>query len=229
MAERRRRRIPQGDRERLVRAFEEPDQDCLVVADTLGVNRSTTRGIVTRFIRENRVDKRPRGGRNNIKVNEEMRQCLGEILSENTMLTLEAINAELKERLPDRPAVHARTIAKHLDGMLYTLKLAHRVPAERNRADVIERRNEYAHRFLEEANLHHPVFIDECGFNICTSQSRGRSRRGDTAYRQVCGQKGRNITICLAISAVFGLIHHTIQMGAMTGDRTVQRISAERK
>ena len=93
-----------------------------------------------------------------------MRPCLEEILSENPMLTLEAINVELRERLPDRPAVHARTIAKHLDGMLYTLKLAHRVQAERNRADVIERRNEYAHWFLEEANLHHPVFIDECRF-----------------------------------------------------------------
>ena len=27
--------------------------------------------------------------------------------------------------------------------MLFTLKLAHRVPAERNRPDVIERRHEY--------------------------------------------------------------------------------------
>ena len=50
MAERRRRRIAQEDRERLVRAFEEPDQDYLVVSDdTLGVNRSTARGTVTRF------------------------------------------------------------------------------------------------------------------------------------------------------------------------------------
>ena len=166
MAERRRRRIARKDRERLVRAFEEPDQDYLLVADTLGVNRSTARGIVTRFVRESRVHKRQRGGRHNIKVNEEMRQCLEEILNENPMMTLEAINASLRERLPDHPAIHVRTVAKHLDGMLYTLKLAHRVPADRNRADVIERRNEYAHWFLEEANLHHTVFIDECGFNI---------------------------------------------------------------
>ena len=40
----------QEDRERLVRAFEEPDQDYLVVADdTLDVNRSTARSTVTRF------------------------------------------------------------------------------------------------------------------------------------------------------------------------------------
>ena len=86
MAERR-RRIAQEDRERIVRAFEEPEQDYLVVADTLGVHRATARGIVARFIRENRVDERPRGGRNNVKVNEEMRQCLEAILEENPMLT----------------------------------------------------------------------------------------------------------------------------------------------
>ena len=202
MAERRRRRIAQEDRERLVRAFEEPNQDYLLVADTLGVNRSTARGTVTRFVRESRVRKRQRGGRHNIKVNEEMRQCLEEILNENPMLTLEAINASLRERLPDHAAIPVRTVAKHLDGMLYTLKLAHRVPADRNRADVIERRNEYAHWLMEEANLHHTVFIDECGFNIWTSRSQGRSRRGDRAYCQVCGQKGRHITICLAISGM---------------------------
>ena len=106
MAERR-RRIAQEDRERIVRAFEEPEQDYLVVADTLGVNRSTARGIVARFIRENRVDERPRGGRNNVKVNDEMRQCLDDILEENPMLTLEAINRKLREELPDRP--HALT------------------------------------------------------------------------------------------------------------------------
>ena len=111
MAERRRCRIVQEYRERLVRAFEEPDQDYPVVADKFGVNRSTDRGIVTRFIRENRVHERQRGGRHNIKVNEEMRQCLEEILSENPMLTLEATNAELRERLPDHPAVHVRTVA----------------------------------------------------------------------------------------------------------------------
>ena len=103
MAERRRRRIAQEDRERLVRAFEETDQDYLVVADTLGVNRSTARGIITRYIRENRVHERQRGGRHNIKVNEEMRQCLEDILSENPMLTLEAVNAQLRERLLDHP------------------------------------------------------------------------------------------------------------------------------
>ena len=162
MAERR-RRIAKEDRERIVRAFEEPEQDYLVVADTLGVNRSTARGIVARFMQENRVDERPRGGRNNVKVNAEMRQCLEAILEENPMLTLKAINRKLREELPDRPHVHVCTVAKHLDGMLYTLKLAR-----------------------------------------------------------------WNITICLAISPVFGLIYHKIQSGGMTG-ALFQRVSGEHK
>ena len=47
----RRNRIPIEHRERIVRAFEDEAEDYLLVADTLGVNRST-RGIVARYIRE---------------------------------------------------------------------------------------------------------------------------------------------------------------------------------
>ena len=139
MAERRRRRrICQEDRERLIRAFEEQEQDYLVLADTLGIKRSTARGIVSRYLRGNRIDERPRGGRNNVKFDDDMRQCLQEIVDENCTLTITAINSELQHRLPEKPNVHARTIAKHLEGMLYTFKLSRVLPADRNRPDVID-------------------------------------------------------------------------------------------
>ena len=79
---RRRNRIPNETRERIVRAFEDPSKDYLVVADTLGVNRSTARSIVAKYNREGRVNERPRGGRNNVKVDEEMKDCLNEIVNE---------------------------------------------------------------------------------------------------------------------------------------------------
>ena len=41
----RRNRISLEHRERIVRGFEDEEEDYLVVADTLGVNRSTARGI----------------------------------------------------------------------------------------------------------------------------------------------------------------------------------------
>ena len=74
---------------------------------------------------------------------------------------------------------------------------------------VIERHQEYVHWFLEEANLHHTVFIDEC-------TAYGQREVTGGAYSQVCGQKERNTTICLSISPVIGVIHHVIQMGGVT-------------
>ena len=53
----------------------------LVVADTLSSNRSTARGIVACFIRENRVHETQRGGRNIINVNEEMKSASKKFLA----------------------------------------------------------------------------------------------------------------------------------------------------
>ena len=58
------------------------------MADTLGVNRSTARGIVARYIRQGRIHERPLGGGNSVQVDDEMRGCIEEILHENCLLTL---------------------------------------------------------------------------------------------------------------------------------------------
>ncbi|PFX18911.1 Helicase required for RNAi-mediated heterochromatin assembly 1 [Stylophora pistillata] len=44
-----------------------------MVADTTSVNRSTARSIVARYIREGRIAERPRGGANNVRVDNEIR------------------------------------------------------------------------------------------------------------------------------------------------------------
>ena len=95
-----RNRIPLEQREIIVRAFEDEEGHYLLVADALGVNQSTARGIVARYIREGRIQERPRGGRNNLRVDDEMRDCLEEIINENCSLTLTQINYELRRRLP---------------------------------------------------------------------------------------------------------------------------------
>ena len=84
----RRKRIALKHRERIVRAFEDVNEDYPIVADTLGVNRSTARSIVSRYVREGRIAERPRGGPNHVRVDNEMRDCLNEILNENCLPTL---------------------------------------------------------------------------------------------------------------------------------------------
>ena len=147
MAERRRNRIRNETRHRLVQAFEDPTEDCLHVADTLGVRRSTARRIVATYIRESKVEERPRGFRNNTKVDDEMRACLNEIVNDNCLMTLNQINQELRRRQTAKPQEHDRTIARALDGMLIRCKIARPLSAESNRPDVIEKRVEYANWF----------------------------------------------------------------------------------
>jgi len=214
-----RNRITLEQRERIIRAFEDENEDYLMVGDTIGVNRSTARSIVVRYIREGRIAERPRGGANNVRVDDQMKDCLNEILNENCMLTLAQINQELRRRLPAKPRIHDRTVARTLEGMLYRVKLARRLPADRNRPDVIEKRYQYAEWFMRHAILQHCVFIDECGYNIWTARSQGRARRGERAYRQVCGQRGRNVTAALAISPTNGLIFHSPLIGGMNAQR----------
>ena len=105
-----RNRILLEQRQRIIQAFEDVSEDYLTVAATIGVNRSTARSIVARYLREGRMAERPRGRVNHVQVDDEMRNCL---------LTLAQINQELRQRLPRKPAIHDRTVARTLEGMLY--------------------------------------------------------------------------------------------------------------
>ena len=165
-------------RERIFRAFEDEDEDYLMVADTLGVNRSTARGIVARYIREGRIHERPRGDRNHVRVNDKIRDCLEEIINENCLLTLYQINRALRRRLTAKPIIHDRTVARTLDRKLFKVKLAESLLADRNRPDVLDRRQQYANWFMNHAVLRHTVFVDEFRY-IWTARSHGRVRRGD--------------------------------------------------
>ena len=170
----RRNRIPIEHSEGIVRAVEDEAEDYLLVADTLGVNRSTARGIVPRYIREGRIRERPRGGRNNLLVDDEMRQCREDIINENCVLILSQINGELRQRRPAKPLIHDRTVARKLEGTLFRVKLVRPVPEDRNKRDVLQRRKEYGNWFMNHAIMCHCVFIDERGYNIWTARNHGR-------------------------------------------------------
>ena len=69
------------------------------------------------------------------------------------------------------------------------------------------------------AVLNHSIFVDECGYKMWTARSHGQARLGEGAYQQVCGRRGRNVSIALAISPTNGLIFHSAFLGGMTGQR----------
>ena len=110
-------------------------------------------------------------------------------------------------------------MARTLEGMLFRIKLARPVPADRNRPDVIQKRLDYASWVMGHTVVNHSVFIHECGYNIWTAISHGRVRAGERAYRQVCGQRGRNVTVTMAISPINGLVFRSAVIGGMNAQR----------
>ena len=88
------------------------------------MNRSTAKGIAARYLREGRIAERPRGGKNNVRVDEEIKECLSDIVNENCILTLSKINQELHQCLPNKPEIHNCMVSRTLQGMRYQLKLA---------------------------------------------------------------------------------------------------------
>ena len=149
-----------------MKGFEDKVEDYLAVADTFGVNRSTVKGFMARYIKEGRIEEIPRGGRNNVRVDEEMRDCLEEVINENCLLTLARINSELRRRLSLKPEVHDHTGVRTLDELLSRVKLARPLPAHRNRYDVLNKRVDYATWFMSHAVVRHRILVDECGYNI---------------------------------------------------------------
>ena len=80
----------------------------------------------------------------------------------------------------------------------------------------VQRTQEYGNWFVNHAIMHHGVFIDKCGYNIWTARNhRWEGAKGDPAYRQVCGQRGRNVTVALEVSPVNGLVFHSVYVGGM--------------
>lgn len=64
------------------------NEDYLMVVDIIGVNRLIVRSIVVRYICEGWIVERLCGGVNNVCVDNEMKDCLNDILNDNCMLIL---------------------------------------------------------------------------------------------------------------------------------------------
>ena len=108
-------------------------EDFVEIARILKVTRVTAHTI---FSRLNRVSSLSHGGHRYQKVNDEMRACAVDVISENPLYTLKQINEELQGRLPEKPEISLKTLSNCLERMTYTLKLSRDVPSDWNRMDV---------------------------------------------------------------------------------------------
>ena len=64
-------------------------------------------------------------------VDNELRQCLHDIINEKCVLTQSQINGELKRRIPAKRLIHDRFVARNFERMLFRVKLVQPVLADR--------------------------------------------------------------------------------------------------
>lgn len=205
------------DRERLIQAWEF-GEDYKLAARTLGIGQSNTWKIINSFIKTGKKVKTVKGGRKKVKIDDEMCTMLEQLLQENAQYTLMQLNAQLRTRLPDKPQVTEVAVAKRLQGMLYTVKITTLQPMKRNSPENIQKRHHYANWYLSEGISKHCIFIDETGYNLWTKRTYGRSKKGTVAVRQVSNQRGRHVTLCLALSPQIGIVHKEFSVSSFTGD-----------
>ncbi|KAG7165901.1 putative DDE superfamily endonuclease domain-containing protein 21 [Homarus americanus] len=192
----RRHRITSAtDRERIMEAYR-AEQDFLVVAAALGVQRTTAYSIVRVYQRENRVEAAHAGGRHKIIDNETL-DLIVMLLEANPMMTLREIKEEVMDIFPTKP---------HFRGADITENVPWDSPAEGNSPAVKEARHAYATWMLATGLQQQLVYIDETGFNLWTKRTYGRARRGERLHRAVGGQRGRNTTVIAAIAEHCGIL-----------------------
>ncbi|CAG8837315.1 21791_t:CDS:2, partial [Racocetra persica] len=159
------------------------------VAANFQLAASTVQSIVDVFDRENQIAPKPR---------------------------------DLKQKLVDQfPNIQIceRTVARYVTNLGFTLKRLTVVPEGRNTPETIQKRKDYVQKiYNENINIYSDiVYIDETGFNLHLSKSRGHAHRGQPAIRKVESNRGKNISVIAAINEN-GVLYHKSILGSVNSE-----------
>ena len=224
-----RARISNEDKQRLVDAHDR-GEDYVDLARQLNIKQGTAWAIISRAHRRDGVVALPRGGPRRMKLDDEIRNTLVQLVEEHPTFTLVQLKTELEILLPNKPLLSISSIARSLTGSLIVLKKMEDAPAERNTDRTKLLRRNYAEWLMQAQVDKEIVYIDEAGLNLWVRRTRGRARRGERAVRVINGRRGRNLTMVFSISNQRGLLNHDLFEGGMTGQRFVnylQQLSNE--
>jgi transposase len=215
-------KVADADRQRLIAAYE-GNTDWLALAAQLDIPRQTARSIILRYRRTGERTAAAKGGRTFVRITEQMMNFLVAQIEQQPTMTLKEMRQLLLARFEVTASV--QTISKHLDKQLITLKKVVAVPVQWNQPQVKEERRHFFEWLLNAGVQKLLVFHDETGFNLWTARTRGRAARGNPAVRIVEGQRGKNVTVSLAVSPTLGLVHHKIHDGSVNRQEVADYIS----
>jgi transposase len=205
-----RQQTSRADKQRLIQAYHD-GKDYVVFGKQLGIKESTSRSLIQRF-KEN-PNPQQRGGHKKKKITDDVKPVLLAFIEENPLVTLDVIKGYLESVCGVTAAT--TTISNYLDAQLITVKKLRDVPSERNSVSTKERRFTYAKWMIENDVADKCIYVDECGFNLWTKRSYGRAKKGSRCFIMNEGERGQNLSLCMAIG-LSGIVHYKIIIGAYT-------------
>ncbi len=188
------------------------------ISNDLAVPRSSVNSVIKNFIETGNVDPKNKGGAYNIKCNGEIRVRMEQLLQEECTRTLSFLQSKILEEFEVRLCL--ATIRANLKVINFSLKQTTAIPERRNAPDNIEKRYDYAMKFdrLSGQFLRSRfIFVDEAGFCVSMRRNRGWSIIGTQANVVVPTLRGRNFSVCAAIS-IEGVVHSQVRDRAYKGN-----------
>ena len=145
-----------------------------------------------------------------------MLDSLVEFVGETPTMTLNDMRQRLIMLFPNWQPCTIQTISRALDGRLITLKLLRTIPEAWNADRIKQERRDFAHWIMTDGLGKLLIYCDEMGCNVWTARTQGRAHAGVPAVRIVTNQRGRNVSVCLAVSPTRGLVYWKTVRGGMT-------------
>jgi transposase len=183
------------------------------------IKASTVAGIIRVFNKESRIKKKQKGGRVNNKLYDDSDfKMISDIQSEHNEWTYKQIREEWRNRTNKNLKLGNAVIHKALEKYEITTKNLEREPPQRNAPDNIQLRKEYCLRAAEWKE-NEIIFIDENGFDLHSFRRRGRNFKGKRALVYANSSQGTRISICAALSPIYGIMAYSIELGTFDEEK----------
>ncbi|CAG8788713.1 14854_t:CDS:1 [Dentiscutata erythropus] len=110
-------------------------------------------------------------------------------------------------------------VRRYVDKLEFTLKRLTVIPHKRNTPETILARENYIRKIYEKSiDIHdNIIYIDETGFNLHLSSSRGHALCGQPAIKVVETQREKNITVITAITKD-SVLKYSSNLGSTNAD-----------
>ena len=213
MSGRKYRRYSDEVRQRVIDAYVN-SQSWHTVAKENGVLHKVAYGWIRAFIKQKPVKKR--GGNKKAYLNEEHIEELLHWIENDPSVKLKTIQHRVAEQFGRQ--ISSSTISRHLDGQLYSLRKACRIPPTSVSFEDVERQKYCVAKIME----HHyqeqtVVWIDELTLNVLCFRNRGHAGGGRTACTTITAARGKSLNVIAAITKQ-GIVDFQLKRGFVDPD-----------